>query len=89
MLFNHTSQFAFPVERLFAYHEQAGAIDRLIPPWERTHVVASNDSLAIGSMVKIRNQVGFISQNLIAQHTDYRRNELFVDELRSGPFARW
>jgi uncharacterized protein (TIGR01777 family) len=89
MLFNHTSQFAFSVERLFAYHEQAGAIDRLIPPWEPAQVVSSNDSLAIGSEVNVTNQVGFLRQRLVAQHTDYRPNELFVDEIRSGPFARW
>jgi len=89
MLFNHSSQFPFPVERVFGYHEQAGAIDRLIPPWERTFVLESNDSLRVGSIVKIKNKVGPFSQNLVAEHTEYRANELFVDEMRSGPFSRW
>ncbi|MFN9625793.1 MAG: TIGR01777 family oxidoreductase [Planctomycetota bacterium] len=89
MLFNHSSQFPFPVERLFGYHEQAGAIDRLIPPWERTFVLESKDSLHVGSIVKIKNKVGPFSQNLVAEHTEYRPNELFVDEMRSGPFSRW
>ena len=89
MLFNHSSQFPFPVERVFGYHEQAGAIDRLIPPWERTFVLESKDSLRVGSIVKIKNKVGPFSQNLVAEHTEYRPNELFVDEMRSGPFSRW
>lgn len=89
MLFNHSSQFPFPVERVFGYHEQAGAIDRLIPPWERTFVLESKDSLRVGSIVKIKNKVGPFSQSLVAEHTEYRPNELFVDEMRSGPFSRW
>ncbi|MFM7926384.1 MAG: TIGR01777 family oxidoreductase [Pirellula sp.] len=89
MLFNHSSQFPFPVERVFGYHEQAGAIDRLIPPWERTFVLESKDSLDVGSIVKIKNKVGPFSQNLVAEHTEYRPNELFVDQMRSGPFSRW
>ena len=89
MLFEHSSEFSCPVDRLFEYHEQAGAINRLIPPWEPASVVASNDSLQVGSLVSVRNKIGPISQIWKAEHTQYVRNELFVDELKSGPFAKW
>lgn len=89
MQFRHTSDFDCPVERLFGYHEQAGAISRLIPPWENITVAQSNDSLDVGSMVKIQSKLGPVTQNILAKHTEYRPNELFVDQMLSGPFATW
>ncbi|MCY3005865.1 MAG: TIGR01777 family oxidoreductase [Planctomycetota bacterium] len=89
MLFEHSSEFSCPVSRLFSYHEQAGAINRLIPPWEPASIVSSNDSLLVGSLVAVKNKIGPIYQTWNAEHTEYVPNELFVDELRSGPFARW
>ena len=89
MLFNHSSEFPYQVEQLFDYHEQAGAINRLIPPWEPATVVSSNDSLAVGSLVTVKNKIGPIQQTWVSEHSDYVPHELFVDKLRSGPFASW
>ena len=89
MQFRYSSDFTCSVKRLFGYHEQAGAISRLIPPWENIAVAQSNDSLDVGSMVKIQSKLGPLTQNILAKHTEYRPNELFVDEMLSGPFASW
>ena len=89
MQFNHSSDFPVSVEQLFAYHEQAGAISRLIPPWDNIQVTQSSDSLAVGSIVQIQSKLGPLTQSILAKHTDYRSNEWFVDEMLSGPFAKW
>ena len=88
-LFSLSSEFNCTVETLFAYHEQAGAIDRLIPPWEPAKVASSNDSLQVGSIVEVDNWLGPLKQRWIAEHTALIRNELFVDQLNQSPFAKW
>ncbi|MFM8571277.1 MAG: TIGR01777 family oxidoreductase [Pirellula sp.] len=89
MHFRNASEFDYPVERLFEYHEQAGAINRLIPPWEPAEVLSSEDSLSVGAVVQVRNKIGPIGQVWVAEHTQYRPNELFVDQLQRGPFSKW
>jgi len=89
MQFQYASEFPYRVDQLFDYHQQAGAISRLIPPWESASVLSSDDSLKIGSIVKVSNQLGPIPLTWVAEHTELAGNQLFVDELRSGPFARW
>ena len=66
-----------------------GAIDRLIPPWESASVLSSPDSLAPGSVVKVRNRIGPLNLTWVAEHTEYQANHRFVDEIRSGPFPFW
>lgn len=88
-LFSLSSDFNCPVETLFAYHEQAGAIDRLIPPWEPAQVASSNDSLQVGSIVEVDNWLGPLKQRWIAEHKALIHNELFVDQLNQSPFAKW
>ena len=88
-IFSQSSEFNCSVETLFAYHEQSGAIDRLIPPWEPATVASSNDSLKVGSVVQVDNWLGPLKQRWIAEHTALIHNELFVDQLNQSPFAKW
>lgn len=89
MQFNYASEFPYRVDRLFDYHQQSGAISRLIPPWEPATILSSNDSLEVGSIVKVRNKVGPLSMTWVSEHTELVENQKFVDELKSGPFASW
>ncbi len=87
--FSASSKFNCPVETLFGYHEAAGAIDRLIPPWEPATVASGADSLAVGSIVEVDNWVGPFRQRWVAEHIALEPNRLFIDQLNSSPFAKW
>ncbi len=76
-------------EQLFAYHEAPGALERLIPPWENVRLESSDRSLAPGSRVVLRTNLGPIPLRWVAVHGDYDPPRRFEDTQSSGPFAHW
>lgn len=76
-------------EQLFAYHEAPGALERLIPPWENVRLESSDRSLAPGSRVVLRTNLGPIPLRWVAVHGDYDPPRRFEDTQLSGPFAHW
>jgi ligand-binding SRPBCC domain-containing protein len=87
--FIHQSVIPAPVSRVFAFHESPGALEALIPPWERAEVVVRGGSLAPGTRVVLRLHAGPLSLEWEAIHTRYEKDVLFQDEQRRGPFRRW
>lgn len=88
--FAHASRIAAPVEAVFAFHERPDALELLTPPWQRVRVVRREGGLRAGAVVEFRIVVlGPLSLRWVAEHVEYRRHELFVDEQREGPFAAW
>lgn len=84
------SRISGPPEVVFAFHDSAGALQRLIPPWEKMEVVESSGSLLPGSLVILRGRLlGFLPVRWVAEHTEYDPPRLFADRQVSGPFAYW
>ncbi|MGF1573710.1 MAG: TIGR01777 family oxidoreductase [Sumerlaeia bacterium] len=80
------STFPFPVEKVFSWHENAGALIRLMPPWEKVQVVSPFEGLHDGVKVRFKIKNGPITMKWTAEHFDYRKNEQFCDRALSGPF---
>ena len=78
-----------PPAEVFSFHENPAALTQLIPPWESMRVVESPGSLAVGSRVVLRGNVGPIPVEWVAIHTEYAPPHLFADRQASGPFAYW
>jgi len=76
-------------EEAFAWHDRAGALERLIPPWERVEVLERSGGIADGARVVVRIHQGPVSLRWVARHRDYQPSRRFVDEKVEGPFARW
>lgn len=74
-----------PVEQVFAFHERDDALALLSPPFPPLRVVSRHGGIRTGARVELR--IGPL--RWLALHTDYRVNELFVDEQIAGPFAAW
>ena len=74
-----------PVAEVFAFHEREDALPRLSPPFPPMRVVSRTGGIRAGARVELR--IG--PMRWLALHTDYRVNELFVDEQIAGPFASW
>ncbi len=79
-----------PAAAAFAWHERAGALERLIPPWEKVELVAHEGApLRPGSRVTLRAKVGPVTSEWVAEHREYERGKLFSDVALRGPFAHW
>jgi uncharacterized protein (TIGR01777 family) len=73
----------------FSWHERPGALDRLLPPWERIRVDRRADHIQDGARVELVNRLGPMALRWVAEHYDYQRNVRFRDRLIRGPFSLW
>lgn len=89
MRFVHESVIAASVEAVFGFHERPDALQQLLPPWERVRNVRPADSLEVGAVARLEQRVGPLWLEIVAEHVEYEKNALFVDEMRKGPFAAW
>lgn len=77
-------------ERVFAFHEQPDAMERLIPPWESARIIQRADISKVGSRAIIQTRIlGLIPVEWVAEHTAYEPPHLFEDVQVSGPFKSW
>ena len=77
-------------ERVFAFHEQSDAFDRLIPPWEDATIIQKADISVIGSRAIIETKIfGLFTSRWVAEHTAYDPPHMFEDNQISGPFKEW
>ena len=89
MRFVMESVIAAPPARVFAFHEAAGALASLIPPWEKVEVESGGGSLRPGSRVVLKTYLGPFALKWVAEHTAYDPPRMFADRQVSGPFAKW
>lgn len=74
---------------VYAYHARPGALQRLLPPWQRVAVRRPADGLRDGVSVELEVRLGPWRQRWLAEHLDTQPGESFRDVQRQGPFARW
>ncbi len=87
--FQRRCRIAVPAEELFAWHAQAGAFERLIPPWERIELLERTGGIEDGARTVLRLHKGPLRLRWVAVHRDFRAGRQFVDEQVEGPFAAW
>ncbi|CAN5783368.1 hypothetical protein BH23PLA1_BH23PLA1_00440 [soil metagenome] len=89
MLFVKESKIAASPAEVFAFHESPGALQKLIPPWEKVEVVEQADSIRPGSRVVLKSTLAGMALKWVAEHVEYDPPHRFSDRQVSGPFARW
>ena len=84
-------QLDLPVsaEKGFSWHERPGALDRLIPPWERVSVLKWGDGIRDGSTVELAQRLGPLELKWVVKHHGYEAGQAFRDKQLSGPFVSW
>jgi ligand-binding SRPBCC domain-containing protein len=83
------TQIAAPPAVVFAFHESPGAIDKLLPPWERVRILSSSGSITPGARVVLETRIGPFPVRWVAEHTEYEQGRRFADRQVHGPFAHW
>ncbi len=78
-----------PADRLAAWHFRSGALQRLVPPWERVSVESAVGGIADGSTVTLRLRKGPLQFRWLARHERVEPGRSFTDRQVSGPFASW
>lgn len=89
MRFCYRSVIDAPVERVFAFHQQPDALQRLLPVWPPVRVIRRTGGLEPGSLVELELRFGPMRLRWLARHTGHRENEFFSDEQVRGPFRIW
>lgn len=89
MRFERESILRASVADVFAFHEAAGALEALTPPWETVRMIRRGGSLQPGTRVILAVKLGPFWQTWEAEHTRYQKNAFFEDVQVRGPFARW
>ncbi len=80
-----------PAEAVFDWHAGPGALERLSPPWDPVTVVRKRGGIEKGAGVVLKVGAPPLPVRLrwVAEHTDYRRHEMFRDKMVKGPFSSW
>lgn len=77
-------------ERVFAFHEQPGALALLTPPWEKSRVIQHAHISEVGSEAIVETRLfSVVPVRWIARHTVYDPPRMFEDVQARGPFRRW
>jgi ligand-binding SRPBCC domain-containing protein len=89
-LFVKRTRFPISAERLFAWHAEPEALERMTPPWEHARVIRRTGTIRdIGSRVEIRLRMGLFWRAWISEHTACEEGRMFRDSQIKGPFVLW
>jgi len=87
--FVYRSYYPCSAEDLYLYHSRPGALERLLPPWERNSVISSQGSISPGSRVKLKMYAGPFPFHFQAHHVENNPGKMFRDIQEKGPFSSW
>lgn len=83
------SQLPAPATDVYDWHSRPGALERLLPPWERIRIIDRQGGIEEGARTVIRMWKGPLPIRWVARHRRPEPGRRFVDEQQSGPFAHW
>lgn len=80
-----------PVARsdAFVWHQRPGALDRLLPPWEKIQVLKRAINIEVGTQVEFSTRLGPFPVRWLAEHTACAPPDYFEDVQLHGPFKHW
>lgn len=76
-------------QALYDWHLRAGALQRLLPPWDRSRVLHRPETLQEGAVVVLSTHLGPWPWRWEARHSGFEPGQRFCDEQIRGPFRRW
>ena len=71
------------------WHFRAGAIDRLLPPWEDVEILERPGAMADGAVARFRMRKFGVGIEWVARHHDVEAGRGFTDTQERGPFRSW
>jgi hypothetical protein len=87
--FSKRSTLPVDADEAFAWHQRAGALERLTPPWDRVQVIERTGTIRNGDRTTIELRRGPLRRRWVALHRDFVPGRGFTDVQEKGPFASW
>lgn len=87
--FRRESRLDAAPARVWQWHANPGALERLLPPWRDVRLLSRDPDLRDGARVELQLGIGPLRTRWIAVHRDVVPGRRFVDEQLAGPFRRW
>ena len=87
--FLYKSHYPCSAEDLYSYHSRPGALERLLPPWEKNRIISKQGNISPGSQVKLKMYAGPFPFYFHARHIEDKPGEMFRDIQEKGPFSSW
>ena len=84
--FQFVSTLPFSAEKVFSWHLQPGALERMLPRWINCKVIQAGSPADIGSLTVLEMTMFSITKIWKARHVDFFPGTGFVDEQETGPF---
>jgi uncharacterized protein len=88
LTFVRRSRIPASAREVYRWHAEPGALQRLIPPWERVKVV-DEGAVENGALVTLRVTVGLVRLLWISRIGNVIPDRQFRDVQIRGPFALW
>jgi uncharacterized protein (TIGR01777 family) len=88
-IFTHRSIYPCTAAELHAWHSRPGALERLLPPWDGTHVLAKSGGIEPGGQVHLKMHLGPLVFHYRGRHLENIPGKMFRDIQEKGPFAQW
>lgn len=86
---HRVQQVATPLDETFEFFARPGNLARITPPWLAFTMVSDEADMRQGLRIEYRIRPLGIPQKWVSEITAYDPPHRFVDEQRSGPYARW
>ena len=83
------SRLDHPVDRVFAWHMQPSAFERLLAPWANARILERTGTPATGGRIRLHVSWGPKNVTWEVRYTDFEDGASFRYEQTRGPFARW
>jgi uncharacterized protein len=87
--FVYRSAMPVPASELFEWHARRGALERLMPPWERVRVVEGAGGIDEGNRVTLSVPFGPVRVTWVSRQSEVIPGRQFKDEQVAGPFNHW
>lgn len=88
-LFVAASRIEASAEKLFRWHAEPGALERLTPPWERVEMIERAAGIRDGDRGAMWVYMGPMRLRWTFEHSGYIEGRQFRDVQTVGPFRRW
>ncbi|MFW2369125.1 MAG: TIGR01777 family oxidoreductase [Desulforhopalus sp.] len=88
-VFTHQALYPCTPDELYQWHSRAGALERLLPPWEKSRVIEKRGGIKPGGMVRLKMHAGPLPFFFTARHTQDIPGVMFQDIQEKGPFRSW
>lgn len=88
-LFVAASRIEASAEKVFRWHAEPGALERLTPPWEKIEIIERARGIRDGDSGAMWVYMGPFRMRWSFEYRDYIDGRQFRDVQTSGPFRRW